>query len=143
MIMSKKTKGKGSGGIIIVILIIIIIVVLFLLFGKGFGFGNGTGFGTGNSSESSQSTQAQAEETSAAARESGNRTVEKITVEEGSYIYNNSTMELEDIVSQLTAKEDEFTVEIVNKEGSKDAVDALASVLDENGISFSVTEQAE
>ena len=146
----QKVKGKGSGAVIfIILLIIIILIVLFLLFGRGFGFGNGLGFGIPAGDGQSQGQQqnetaaqpeTQPEQTSQTDEGQEYMTSVEVTVDGSSYIYKNSTVTLDDLISGLSETEGDFTVIITDSNSSKDAYDALTSALDEHGWKYSKAE---
>ena len=136
--MSKaKEKRKGKGGLlVVVILIIIAILVLLYFFGGGLGLGAGDG---GAIPAIGSVADTEAETTSAEAPDEISYI--DVTVNGDEYLYENSAIALDELISKVKSFEKECEVHInVSETATLDAVDALKAELDSNGINYSVIE---
>ncbi|MEE3404693.1 MAG: hypothetical protein VZR73_11485 [Acutalibacteraceae bacterium] len=124
-------------------LVVVVAVVIFLLFkfgllpfGKGSGNG-GSGTGTSSVAEVSEAAEAETEVPAPAVT----TTVEEkiyvdVTVSGNSYLYQNSTLELDALLAELEKLDDEITVRITDEKASLKAYENLTKALDEKKISF-------
>lgn len=136
--MSKGEK-KSGGTIAAILVILIIIIVLLVIFGKGFGFGGGNGdgdavpaVGSVSESETTAGTPAETSETS----EISEISYVEVTISEDSYIYENNTIELAELIEKLKTAGCEVHINVEDS-ATANALEQLHTELDSNGIAYS------
>ena len=137
----KEEKRKGSKAVPAACGLAVIIAALFG--GKQFGlipFGD-DGKGDGNVSSSSSvveevsetpSETDPTEEATEAEQETEEVQYIEVTVSDGSYIYQNSTMSLDELIAEI--KDKGMAVKLTDDKASKKAYDDILQALDENNI---------
>lgn len=129
--------GNNKGAVPVIILIaaviaVVVVVVGFLTDGFGLGGGQGDGEGEGNVS-------AEAEESST--EEEPELVVEEldflnVTVSENEYLYQNSRLQLEELMDRLIVDAVDTEVKITDENASKRAYQNLINALEENNIRY-------
>ena len=142
--------------IVAVIAVAVWLMFHFGLFGLGKGSSGSTNSGTESSAVSEESAAESAAETSAPptdessaesseAAESAEvpaevvteeKTYIDVTVSENSYLYQNVTMELDTLITELEKLSDEVTVRITDEKASLKAYEDLTKALDEKKIPY-------
>lgn len=132
---------KGFLGILAVLLLVALAIFLLLKFGiLSFGKGSGDGnSGTGSSSVSEVSEASEAETeplTPAVTTTVEEKVYVDVTVSGNSYLYQNSTLELEALIAELGKLDDDITVRITDENASLKAYEQLTKALDEKRIRY-------
>ena len=134
--------GTGCGGFLLAI--IFAIIAFFKGCGASFGlFTNGSNSDSGSSSGSySQENNSEVTQEAITDAETTEITEEAVTIIEvtvsgSEYIYENSTIGLDDLINELKEINGKFIVEIKDDNSSKKAYDALKAKLESNNISYS------
>lgn len=128
-------NNKGAIPIVGLILVIVgivglgALVVVFLRGGFGFGGGKGNGEGPGNVS-SVQSTPDVSEPV-----------VEEldflnVTVSENEYLYQNSKLQLDELIDKLVTDADGISVKVMDENASKRAYESLINALEDKNIHY-------
>ena len=130
--MSKEKGKKKSGGSLIIILLLIILAILaFLFLNGGFGLGAGDG-GVIPAIGSVANTEATTSE---------EMSYIDVTVNGDEYLYENSAIALDELISKVKGFDKPCEVHInVSETATLDAVDALKAELKNNEITYSVIE---
>ncbi len=137
--MSKGEK-KGGSPIAIIVVILIVIIVLLVIFGKGFGFGGGNGDGGAVPVVGSVS---KSETTAETPVETSEASYVEVTISEDSYIYENNTIELADLIEKLKSADSEVHINVEDS-ATANALEQLHTELDSNGIAYlDITPEAE
>lgn len=136
-----KNEEKKKGGKAVPAACGLAVLIAVLFGGKQFGLiplgDDGKGDGDANSSSVvEQVSEVSEAETSAAESETEAETEEvqyiEVTVSDGSYIYQNSTMTLDELINEI--KDKGMTVKLTDDKASKKAYDDIVQALDENNI---------
>ncbi len=130
--MSKGEKKRG-GSFAIIVMILIVIIVLLVIFGKGFGLGGGSGDGD---SVPAAGTVSESETTAETPAETENINYVEVTVSEDSYIYENNTVELPELIEKLKTAGCEVHINVEDS-ATANALDRLHTELDGSGIVYS------
>ena len=136
----KPPKKRGGGCLLLLIFLLLLIILLLLLlnylglFGGGLGKEKGDGSGSGGSVVSSSVVDKEVEETS-----SDQKVYADITVSGDSYIFENNSSEINDIIKSINGLDGDVVVRINDQNASYNAMDQLKKALDEGKISYSET----
>ena len=127
------TNSKGAIPIVAIIIVALVVaavvVVGFLTDGFGLGGGQGDGEGDGNVSDSQSDTDAP------------ELVVEEldflnVTVSENEYIYQNSRLQLDELMDKLVIDAADTKVKITDENASKRAYENLINALEEKNIRY-------
>lgn len=130
----------------IIAAITVIALIIFLLFHfRSCGLGEGDGDGDGNGTVVSDSSSSEEISESESETDTIITTVEEvvyvaITVKEKGYLYQNSGIELDELLDKLEEIEGKFCVRITDENASKKAYDALTTALENKHIVYEETE---
>lgn len=137
-------------GILLVIAIIGLIIFLLLHFkGIGWGVGNGRSNTGSESSSVSNDKNTSSDNVQSSEIESTTEPIETtveeviyvaVTVQGRGYLYQNSGIELDDLIDELKKIEGNFIIRITDENASKKAFDDLTSALDEYHIPYEEVE---
>ncbi|MBQ5990713.1 MAG: hypothetical protein IJL67_14625 [Oscillospiraceae bacterium] len=141
--LGEKFKRAVIGCSTVLTLAVLAVVGLFKGCGASFSlFSNGSG--TNSDASSSSESQESSEVTQEAITDSETTeiteeavTIIEVTVSGSEYIYENSTIGLDDLINELKEINGKFIVEIKDDNSSKKAYDALKAKLESNNISYS------
>ena len=140
-----KLKGFSVLGVIIVVAVVAIAAAIILLGLGGFGFGGGKGDGEGEGDRTAAAVQQdEPEETNETEEETTEEAIPvieeieyiNITVSENEYLYQNSRLSLEELMSELDSIPDDLPVKITDDNASLNAYRQLTEALDEHGIKY-------
>ena len=130
----EKVVVKKRGGCVVVIIILILLALLALLLGFHFGWwgkGDGDGDGDGNSKSSGQST---------TDIDKSAQTDVYVTVSGAKYMYENNSIEIEDLVNKIADVQGKALVHITDDSATDSAMNELKSALDNAKITYIVEE---
>lgn len=126
-------NNKGAVPLVIIIIaavVVIVVVVGFLTDGFGLGGGQGDGEGEGNVSDD-QSSDTEAPELVVEELDFLN-----VTVSENEYIYQNSRLQLDELMDKLVTDAADTKVKITDENASKRAYENLINALEEKNIRY-------
>lgn len=129
-------EKKKSGGKILFVLVLLVIIALAILYflGDGFGFGKGDG-----DAVPADVTVSEAEPT--AVRET---IFAEVTVDGESYLYNNRSCTLDELMAEISKAEGEIEVDItLSDTATLAAREALETRLDEENIQHTIVDNAD
>ena len=128
-------------GILFLVALIACVVFFFTKYNGKFAFGKGNNNGNSNDTSDSSSSVSEAvqEETSASTTQEVSTEPEtdeiqyiEVTVSGNSYIYQNSSLSLDELMNEI--KDKDMTVKLTDDKASKNAYDELVQSLDDNNI---------
>lgn len=130
--LRRLTNNKGAVPVVAIIVLVVVAVVAvvgFLTDGFGFGGGKGDGEGEGNVSEASNDTDV------------SEPVVEKldflnVTVSENEYLYQNSRLQLDELMDKLVVDAADTEVKVTDENASKRAYEKLLNALEEKNIRY-------
>ena len=123
-------KGIGVIGVVAIVAVIIIAVAIISLIGLGLGGGQGDGEGEGNVSAEESS------ETEVSDTEVKELYFLEVTVSENEYLYQNSRLQLDELIDRLVADAADTKVKITDENASKRAYESLIAALKEKKIHY-------
>ena len=128
-------------GLLFFVALIACVVIFFTKCNGKFAFGKGNNNGNSNDTSDSSSSVSEAvqEETSASTTQEVSTEPEtdeiqyiEVTVSGNSYIYQNSSLSLDELMNEI--KDKDMTVKLTDDKASKNAYDELVQSLDDNNI---------
>lgn len=131
--MSRRlTDNKGAIPVVLIIVLAVIAVVALVgLLTDGFGLGGGKGDGEGEGNVSAQQSETEAPELVVEELDFLN-----VTVSENEYLYQNSRLQLQELIDRLLTDAADTKVKITDENASKRAYENLINALEENNIRY-------
>ena len=127
------TNNKGAVAAIILVAVLVVIAIVavvgFLTDGFGLGGGQGDGEGEGNVSD----TQSETDVSQPVIEELD---FLNVTVSENEYLYQNSRLQLDELIDRLVTDAADTKVKITDENASKRAYEKLIAALEENKIHY-------
>lgn len=127
------TNNKGAAAAIILVAALVVVAIVavvgFLTDGFGLGGGQGDGEGEGNVSD----TQSETEVSEPVVEELD---FLNVTVSENEYLYQNSRLQLDELMDRLAADAADAKVKITDENASKRAYENLIAALKEKKIHY-------
>lgn len=125
---------KGAVHIAIIIAVVAVVAVVIVGFAtNGFGLGGGKGDGEGEGNVSQPQSQQETEVPEPVVEEV---TFLNVTVSENEYLYQNSRLQLDELMDRLVVDAVETKVKITDENASKRAYNNLINALEEKNISY-------
>ena len=125
-------NNKGAVPIVIIVVVVVIVAVVivgFLTDGFGLGGGQGDGEGEGNISD----TQSESEVSEPVVEELD---FLNVTVSENEYLYQNSRLQLDELMDKLVNDAADTKVKITDENASKRAYENLIAALEDKKIHY-------
>ncbi len=130
----------GVKSFIIIALVAVIIALFYFGFGLGLGNGNGDNEGDGNTTSYTEETDSREEtKDSNSETEAGSYSQREyilITVNGNEYWYQNSRMEIDELIDTINELEKEFIVQVKDDNASRNAYDELINKLKSEGVVY-------
>ena len=124
-------KGIGAAAIIIVVAAAVVILAVVGIFTDGFGLGGGQGDGEGEGNVSSVPSESEEPEPVLEEIDFLN-----VTVSENEYLYQNSRLQLDELIDKLVIDAADTKVKITDENASKRAYENLIIALEDKNIRY-------
>lgn len=125
-------KGAFPIGVIIVVAVIAVAAAVVLgVFTNGFGLGGGKGDGEGEGNVSSVQSESEKSEPVVEELDFLN-----VTVSENEYLYQNSKLQLDELMNKLVIDADDTKVKVTDENASKRAYKNLITALEDKNIRY-------
>ena len=124
-------KGVGVGVIIIAAAVVVVVLTVVGIFTDGFGLGGGQGDGEGEGNVSSVPSEPEVSEPVLEELNFLN-----VTVSENEYLYQNSRLQLDELMDRLVVDAADTKVKITDENASKRAYENLINALEEKNIRY-------
>lgn len=132
--IKRLTNNKGAIPIVPIIIVLAVVVVGVVALGfiaDGFGFGGGRGDGEGSGNVSQ--IQSTSEESAPVVEELD---FLNVTVSENEYLYQNSKLQLDELMNRLVKDAADTKVKVTDENASKRAYNNLINALEDNNIRY-------